>query len=114
MKKGKLLIGICLLVVAFVLSMAQTAYAVNPINLDGFEDMPSTTTTTNTTTSTTNTTGTTATETTQTNTSNTSSQANTKMPQTGSNDVVVFVSGLAILGVVSIVMYKKFNNIKLQ
>lgn len=112
MKKGKLLIGICLLVVAFVLSIAQTVHAAQPINLDGFEDMPSSTTTNKATTETT--TGTTNTDNTQTNTNNTASQAKTKMPQTGSNDVVVFGVGMAILSVSAIVIFKKFNGIKLQ
>lgn len=114
MKKGKIIFGICLLVVAFILSVAQTVYAVEPINLDGFEDMPTTNTTTTNNTATETNKQTNNTTTNTNNASNTGSQAKTKMPQTGSNSGIVFVSGVTALTAIAIVMFKKFANIKLQ
>ena len=104
MKKGKLLTIVCLLVVSVMFAIAQTAYAVDPINLDGFEDMPTSTGNTTKTENTTN----------NVTANNTGSEAKTNMPQTGSNALTIFVSGMAVLTVASIVIFKKFANIKLN
>lgn len=45
---------------------------------------------------------------------NNAAQSNTKIPQTGSNSIVYFVSGLLVLAIVSVISISLYSKIKLS
>ena len=95
---------------AGVSNAAQTPLTLD--SLDGFSDISGSSTTTTTTTNTT--TNTTTTNTANNTVTNNATQSNTKIPQTGSNSIVYFISGLVVLATVSIISISLYSRIKLS
>lgn len=103
----RVVLAIIVAVIA-VCMFSKSSFAAVDLKDPSLTEIPSTTTKANTTNTNTNTTNAT------TNTVKSESESKKAMPQTGSNSWVFYVSGVAVLGIAAICLYKKQNNIVIK